>query len=259
MNPKNEIPMYLLKMGLGTLATRVAGLGLDYLIGIKHRNANLSSSGNSGGNDPNDSPNWSMNDATSNSTHSSPNVTDPYYQPNSQHDSQNNSQNNSQNSTINNAVNSATSNTSGWSLSSILKALGYATSIGVPTIQLLNSLLGNGKSSNTNKNTNTNTVKPTINTTVDPKFDVNNEVDVDNEVDYTPSSFHNFVPTINIHTPDYSYSKPMLEINQNSSVFVPYEPGYKSKPRQHKTTDNPVHISTDWLFKNHYSAGFANI
>lgn len=262
MDYKTEIPYYLLKMGLGSLATKVAGMGIDWMLNTKHSNMNLSSRGDSGGNDPSD-PNFSMNDPTSNATNSSPNITDPYYQPNSRHDSQNSNQNSASTSGL---------STSGWTASDILKTLGYAASLGVPTLQLLNSMLGGGKGGSSNvKNTTNTTVKPNIKTTIDPKIDVDTDVDVDvdNEVDYTPSSFHNFVPTINIHPSDYHRGN-TIEINPKVGGFIPYEPGYKSKPRQHINHQNdrlsvqepvqePVYISTDWLFKPHLSNGFSNI
>ena len=228
-------------MILGTAATKVAALGLDYLLNTKQSNSKLSSNG--------DSQNGlnSMHNATSNSTGvkgtSQPTITDPYYK-------------------------------SSWA--DTLKTVGYTAAIAIPAYNIATNLLGNkgssNKNSNTNKSSNSNTIKPNINTKVQPKIEpkinttidpsIENEIDVDveNEVDYTPSSFHNFVPTINIAPPEYNdqlRQLPPIEINPKSAVFVPYEPGYKSKPKI-KNNVHPIY-NLDWMYKTQHSPGFSNI
>ena len=74
-----------------------------------------------------------------------------------------------------------------------------------------------------------------------------------------PSSFHNFVPTINISTPEYNPQPqlPRIEINPKSNVYIPYEPGYKSVPKT-KNKTHPIY-NLDWMYTTTYSPGFCNI
>lgn len=216
--------------------TALVGTGVKWYYDTKQTTAKTSATGNSQANNPDDPDNPgyfnTMNDATSNATISSNNVTDPYYKQDSRQDS---TQNSDQQSTWSTAKN-------------ILNTLTYAAGIGIPAVDLVSRLLGKNGSSNTNKNNNNNTVKPNI----------ESDVDVENEADFTPNSFNNFVPAINIHTTDDKYTRPIIEINPKPAVFVPYERGYKSIPKTN--TDLPrIEYSTEWLFKNQRSPGFCNI
>lgn len=231
----NKYAYDLGKIVLGTVATKVAGMSLDWLLNTKKSTAKLSSNGDSqnGSN--------SMYNATSNSTGinetAQPTITDPYYK-------------------------------SSWA--DTLKTIGYTASVAIPAYSMLQNLFGNrgsstSTSSSSSKSSNNNTIKPnissTVNPSINPEVNVENEVDVDveNEVDYTPSSFHNFVPTINISTPEYNPQPqlPRIEINPKSNVYIPYEAGYKSVPKT-KNKTHPIY-NLDWMYTTTYSPGFCNI
>ena len=73
-------------------------------------------------------------------------------------------------------------------------------------------------------------INPTINPKINPQINPNIISDIDNEYepDYNPNLMQNYVPTINVMREN---KQPQIVIQPKGHVFVPYEPGYKSKPK----------------------------
>ena len=81
-------------------------------------------------------------------------------------------------------------------------------------------------------------IKPNFNNKVEPKFELDYEPNYD--PDYNPNLLQNYVPTINVNT---TKQQPQIIIQPRGTVFVEYEPGYKSVPKIKNKTQY------DWLFE----------
>ena len=81
-------------------------------------------------------------------------------------------------------------------------------------------------------------IKPNFNNKVEPKFELDYEPNYD--PDYNPNLLQNYVPTINVNT---TKQQPQIIVQPRGTVFVEYEPGYKSVPKIKNKTQY------DWLFE----------
>ena len=91
------------------------------------------------------------------------------------------------------------------------------------------------------------TINPTINPEINPKINptinpnITSNVDNEYEPDYNPNLMQNYVTTINVMREN---KQPQIVIQPKGHVFVPYEPGYKSKP---KIKNKNIY---SWLYNN---------
>ena len=83
------------------------------------------------------------------------------------------------------------------------------------------------------------------------------EPEIDHDEDYNPNLMQNYVPTINVNT---NKEQPQIVISPSVPIYVPYEPGYKQKPKI--KPKNPY----NWIWEQKYksgplggSPGFSNI
>ena len=81
-------------------------------------------------------------------------------------------------------------------------------------------------------------VKPEFKNEVNPNFKL--DYDPDYDPDYNPNLLQNYVPTINVNT---TKQQPQMLVQPRGTVFVEYEPGYKSVPKIKNKTQY------DWLFE----------
>ena len=92
---------------------------------------------------------------------------------------------------------------------------------------------------------------------IEPHNENKFEPEIDHDEDYNPNLMQNYVPTINVNT---NKEQPQIVISPSVPIYVPYEPGYKQKPKINPK--NPY----NWIWEQKYksgplggSPGFSNI